>query len=750
MGAFKRFEPGDQVDNVLILEPAWVLSSGSSGWRGSPEGSASVSLYGGYNRQPEGVVREYIFQRTIQGTDSFGKLSRSGPITASVNFVYMTSEERPFYERSNTRWGYEHWKTVMRLYDYYERRSPDYVTASYDHYCLYFQKDSRNVVRFSAPTSMTASYTIESWVKPFLTSSVDQDFTIANMNRMFWFGIDGSSGRLALTNYNAFTTVTSSVGVPCGDWTHVSARFDATTGTGSFAMNGVFAGTFILPSLQEDGFNHEFSIGNILSGTGSPNDDEGFTAGYSSRGELSSFHGFIGETRLWYLYRSDAQLSSSMGTTLTGSAVGVTGSIICARLNEGPLATFPTSILFGGDATYVAPTAMGSGTVNASAMEQSKSPSRVTYPWGWLCSFDDRPGPGWHPNDNINFYVPKKLAGPPVCDPVSMTNMSAAGGVSGSGYADVSRMLVATVPAGMYGRRIVPNTVSIRCKAFSDQSYGLVRTLIDDGRGGLFLSGSARLNPAGAGAATGSYVVTTSSISFVSRFDGPAFNGIGITQTQLGPMGSPNWGLNESDPYNMVLTVPCEFDGFTPSANMWSLYQFFGTSSHYIRPTAITAPNDAAGSPFFTLGGGTFGNQALAFSGSYRGVEWNKVGNVFYDEGLIVIKDPALLDFAAPWTAASEDPSVLLDLAFHGESRIPVKTFMCRIDRGDINASLNQTFWDEEEDGDRIRRHPSGSLYVSTVGLYNSDRELVGVARLAEPLRVRPRDRMNIKLRMDF
>jgi hypothetical protein len=75
---------------------------------------------------------------------------------------------------------------------------------------------------------------------------------------------------------------------------------------------------------------------------------------------------------------------------------------------------------------------------------------------------------------------------------------------------------------------------------------------------------------------------------------------------------------------------------------------------------------------------------------------------------------------------------------------------MCRIDRGEFNCSSNETFYDLEDDGLRVRSQPSGSLRVTTVGIYNADRELVGVARLADPLRVRERDRLNIKLRMDF
>jgi hypothetical protein len=901
--AFKKLGPGDQIDNVLVLEPQWTLVSGTSGWRGSPEGSASINLYGGADRLTAsdaggGVVRGYQYSNLIPAARSYGALKRSAPITASVKFVYMTNEDRTLVQRSDTRWGYEHWKTVMGLYDYYGRQDADYVTASYDYYCLYFNKDSKNVVQFIspawtvvAPLEMTASYTIESWVKPFLTSSADQNFTIASMNSIFWFGITGSTGKLVMSS--SAGAVTASSGPTMGEWNHVAVRWNGATGTGSFTINMSDAGGFTAAALPAQGATARcFTVGNTYSSSLAGSET---TMGSGAGNLKRSFHGLIGETRLWYLYRSDGQLSSSMRMSLTGTAVGITGSIICARFTDGPLATFPTmDLLFG--TSYTAPTGIGSGTVDAAAMEQiTKNASSFRYPWGWLRSFDDRRGPVWHPNDNLGFYPAKRLAGPPVCNPVAMGNMRAGStGVTGSGYASVSRMLVTTIPVGMYGRQIVPNSVRLTCNAFSDVDFGLTRTLIDDGRGGLYLSGSScheyaptypdtsteldvALGSYGAlpsnawlceettGSLTSSigsnYLVSTDEAGGIwpsYRYLGPGSSGSDFAvRMQGGAFLGPgfNGGLSLMDiaaPDDMVFTwVARVEEELAPGEDMWIVdknesgqgYRVFYTNSAGITSVGLLLQNaingtfsvsitvpasvllqwhtglavvDRATNTAYvlisTLGGtvyssaplditllGTMTTSATApfvvgtsqdaswqlaalYAGKEAGtitsnvsgalasfanvirstrhltsgggrssVEWNKVGNVFYNEGLITIKDPALLDFAADWTDfATDKPADLLQLEFRGQTRIPVKTIVARIERGELNCSLNPSYYTPQEDGFRAIRHPSASLYVTTVGLYNSDRELVGVARLAEPLRIRPRDRLAIKIRMDF
>lgn len=646
MSAFKRFGPGDQIDNVLVLEPDWELVSGSSGWRGSPEGSASVSLFGGYNRQPGGVVRSYEYERMIQGTNSFGKLVRTEPLTASVHYAWLTNEELSLGERTGERWGYDHWKTVMRLYDYYSRRDPDYVTSSYDHYCLYFNSGSTNIVSMLDRTSSapvlykslpTGSYTIEAWFKPFTTGTAVSNLTVLSKARAYKLFVDGSSGKLVWAIHSGTTAVrtalTGTTSVTPGAWHHAAVTFDATTRSGTMYLDlreeGTFgwtAGGIPNPINYTGSFHIGAEWGGTVTQQGVMNPTFRENPTVSAIGLAGTvFQGFIGQVRVWGVKKTFADISASHNMRLTGSALGAP-LLSDIRLSEGPLVQGPLTDVVGSGPTYQA-TGPGSGVFDYAAQYQNGSSTPF---YGNLYSFNSRPGPVWHPNDNDAFYLPKAF----VSAPSPGTNWT------GSLLSSIDRMRVISVPTGFYGRQITPGSVRITDRAWSNPTYGLIRTLIDDGRGGLFLSGSA----------------CSSSID-------------------------------------------------------------------------------------------SSGEQTIE---QYRGVEWNKVGNVFYDEGLIVIRDPSLLDFGEPTAHVSSHPNDLLQVGFRGNSRIPVKTLMCRIDRGDLNASLNQTFWREEEDGDRIRRHPSGSLYVTTVGIYNSDRELVGIARLAEPLRVRTRDRMNVKLRMDF
>lgn len=615
MPAFKKFGPGDQLDNVLILQPQYDLTSGSNGWRGSPEGSASLSLYGGARRIPGGVFGSITYESHAPNINQTGHPSRGLPMTASVHYVYMTDEELNLAERTSERWGREHFKVVQRLYQDYYARDPDYITASYDHYCLYFQKDSRNVVSclaFGAGGNAhqpTGSFTFESWIKPFLTQSADQDFTIQSIKKSFWFGITGSNGLLALSSSAGIFT--SSFGPEERRWHHVAVRFDSTSQTGTFYIDLTHAGDFTMSGIPFNvGISSPvWSIGNIV--TGSSDSGNAITDSGSLK---RSFHGFVSDARFWASARTWSEISGAHNRRLSGSELG--GPLAYLPLSDGPQKIVQWPSIYG------IGTIVGSGALNL-------SPKGLDYNMAKLNGFSDRAGPVWHPSDNHRFFLNKSL--------VEMTTSASFGGVETVPVkrgADITKMRVIDIPSAFYGRQITPGSVRLECRAYSSGSHGLVRVLIDDARGGLFISGSA------------------CSSSIASREE-------------------------------------------------------------------------------------------------YRGVEWNKVGNVFYGEGLIVIREPTLLDFGRHDSITSH-PADSLQLSFMGDSRVPVKTLMCRVDRGEFNATLNQTFRDTEDDGIWERRFTSGTVRVTTVGLYNSDRELVGVARLADPVRIRSRDRISFRIRMDF
>lgn len=613
MPAFKRFGPGDQIDNVLVLHPAYDLVSGSQGWRGSPEGSSSLSLYGGARRRP-GVFSSIQYQSHAPNVSQTGDPTRGQPMTASVDIAYMTNEALNLSQVTRNRWGEEHWDVVNRLFDDYRAISSEYVTASYDYYCLYFNRDSLNVVvddvqgDSSAFLTPSASFTVESWIKPFATSSLTNDFTIQSANGSFWFGITGSVGRLMLSS-SIGVSVTSTVDLAVNRWNHVAFSYDSSTQTGSFLINMSFAGNVLSPSasLTPGSPSSFLSIGNQVA-----SDAVGFATAVGRA--RRAFHGLIGESRYWEGARTQAQVSASAFSRLTGSAAG--GPFAYLMFNEGPLV----------GALGIASQALvaGSGAIDYAGVARSR---RGDYSVARLGGFGDRVGPVWHPNDNVAFRPTKVRAIGTV--PATHGTSQNWGPVASS---DLRQMLVVDVPTAFYGRQVVPGSVRMVCRAF--ESFGLVRTIVDDARGGLYLSGSV-----------------------------------------------------------------C--------------------------------------------------SSSLANREEYAGVGWNKVGNVFYGEGLIVIRDPTLLDFGRTDGAALA-PTDTLALSFRGDSRVPVKTLMCRIDHGEYNCTTNPTFFTTGSAGERLRRHASGSIRVSTVGIYNSDRELVAVARLADPVRIRVRDRINIRLRLDF
>jgi hypothetical protein len=151
------------------------------------------------------------------------------------------------------------------------------------------------------------------------------------------------------------------------------------------------------------------------------------------------------------------------------------------------------------------------------------------------------------------------------------------------------------------------------------------------------------------------------------------------------------------------------------------------------------------------------GSMSRQVSGeNFSGLKWNKVGNVFYNEGLIVITDPAFADFGDINQDASPAFPDTLQIAFSGQEKITTKVFQCRVGAGQANGSNNPTFSSLNLDpksqfyNKRIVKNSPLTTWISAVGIYNEDHKLVAVAKLASPIRKREKDKLLIRLRMDF
>jgi hypothetical protein len=401
-----------------------------------------------------------------------------------------------------------------------------------------------------------------------------------------------SAGNLALapdTTVAPDGTVTGDAiwAVITGSTAGISQRFWANGGPYAASVylqisSGTYTGTGFNLSIWDETRNQHMGTATVVGGT--------FVAGGGWQ-RLTTFttSSYAGHLMRLFIY----PLGSSAGVGTP--PVNVTASMWGAMVEEGTISTgayIPTS------GSYVTVISSGSAV------------------HGQFVNMRFLNSPIWQPNDNALFSPIKARV-------VAQT---------------ASMVRVLHLPSMMYGRQVATGTLQMTCRAYDNQ--GIVRTIVDDGRGGLYMSGS-------------------------------------------------------------------------------NLRKISGED--------------------------------------VRGVAWRKVGNIFYAEGLAVITDPSLLDFGnyleGDWSQNS-DP---LEVRFRGDQRINTKVFMCRLGQAQAAGSNNPTYSWVDSRGtpvttdDVVRIKGSQPLtYVTAIGIYNEERQLVAVAKIAQPIRKREKDKLNIKLKMDF
>jgi hypothetical protein len=91
------------------------------------------------------------------------------------------------------------------------------------------------------------------------------------------------------------------------------------------------------------------------------------------------------------------------------------------------------------------------------------------------------------------------------------------------------------------------------------------------------------------------------------------------------------------------------------------------------------------------------------------------------------------------------------NIQFNNTTEINSKIYFCRAPHNKFNYSSNPTYLS----GGAIRvknntRSNPPVAYITTIGLYNSSNELLGVAKLSEPLRKDPTNELTLRVRLDY
>ena len=92
-----------------------------------------------------------------------------------------------------------------------------------------------------------------------------------------------------------------------------------------------------------------------------------------------------------------------------------------------------------------------------------------------------------------------------------------------------------------------------------------------------------------------------------------------------------------------------------------------------------------------------------------------------------------------------------VDLSFNNTTELNSTIYFCRASHNEFNYSSNPTYLSGSKvrvKGDDILAAPRS--YVTTVGLYAADNELLAVAKLSEPLRKDPTNELTLRVRLDY
>lgn len=166
------------------------------------------------------------------------------------------------------------------------------------------------------------------------------------------------------------------------------------------------------------------------------------------------------------------------------------------------------------------------------------------------------------------------------------------------------------------------------------------------------------------------------------------------------------------------------FYGSRIKPNSFSLYD--GNLSCSFGKTAMTLRDDG------------YGNIYRADTSSSI-ASWNSVGNIFYNEGMVILKNPALYFFGKNEFTVD----------FQGENQIHVQRFRCTTNPLEETISDNRSFTSVSSSLD-ANNTDSSFVYITEVLLHDDNLNVIGRMKVAQPYTKRSGDKTTFVFQNDY
>ena len=91
-----------------------------------------------------------------------------------------------------------------------------------------------------------------------------------------------------------------------------------------------------------------------------------------------------------------------------------------------------------------------------------------------------------------------------------------------------------------------------------------------------------------------------------------------------------------------------------------------------------------------------------------------------------------------------------MDISFNNTVELNSSVYFCRAGHSEFNYSNNPTYLSSSQIVVKNSSTDNPVSYVTTVGLYSADNELLAVAKLSEPLQKDPSTELTLRVRLDY
>jgi len=92
----------------------------------------------------------------------------------------------------------------------------------------------------------------------------------------------------------------------------------------------------------------------------------------------------------------------------------------------------------------------------------------------------------------------------------------------------------------------------------------------------------------------------------------------------------------------------------------------------------------------------------------------------------------------------------IYNISFNNTTELNSTIYFCRIGHNEFNYSSNPTYLNGSKIRVKNEATDAPRTYITTVGLYSADNELLAVAKLSEPLRKDPSTELTLRVRLDY